>query len=78
MLQSAKLKLAYKPKTDDKERLKLAFSTAISGLQPGVQITKGIASDVGLGPPGLQAGLSGLLLVLNAIQVGFKLYPMRC
>ena len=44
--------------TDDKERLKLAFSTAISALQTGVRITQGIASDVGIGPPGLQAGLS--------------------
>jgi hypothetical protein len=58
MFQSAKLKSTYKPMTDDKERLKLAFSTAISALQTGVRITQGIASDVGIGPPGLQAGLS--------------------
>lgn len=71
MLQSARLKLTYKPKPDDKDRLKLAFSNAISGLQTSIQITKRIAGDVGLGPPGLQVGLSGLLLILNAIQVGF-------
>jgi len=71
MIKSAKFKSVYKARADDKERLKLAFSTAINVLETGVQITKGIASGVGLGPPGLQAGLSGLLLVLNAIQVGF-------
>ena len=68
MLQSAKSKLRYKPKGDG-ERLKVAFSKAISGLQTAVRITKSIASDVGLGPPGLQTGLGGLLLVLTAIQV---------
>jgi len=69
MLQSAKSTLIYKPKVDDRNRLKVAFSEAISNLQTVVEITKGIVSDVGLGPPGLQAGLGGLLLVLTAIQV---------
>jgi hypothetical protein len=69
MLKSAKSKLVYKPKSDDKERLKLAFSNAISALKTGLQIIKGVTGDVGLGPPGLQAGLSALLLVLDAIQV---------
>ena len=72
MLKSAKSKLVYKPKrpkNDDKERLKLAFSSAISGLKTGLQIIKGLAGGVGLGPPGLQTGLSALLLVLDAIQV---------
>jgi hypothetical protein len=57
MLQSTKSKLSRKPESNDKDRLKLAFSDAIDGLQAVVQITKGIASGVGLGPPGLQAGL---------------------
>ena len=68
MPQSDKSKLRYKPKRDG-ERLKAAFSKAISGLQTAVRITKGIASDVGLGPSGLQVGLGGLLFVLTAIQV---------
>jgi hypothetical protein len=68
MFRSAKSKLTYKTKVNDKERLKAAFSNAISALQAVVQITDSIASGVGLG---LQAGLEGLSLVLNAIQVGF-------
>jgi hypothetical protein len=76
MLQSPKVKLAYKLKNGDKERLKLAFSNAIAGLQTGLQITRQIAGGVGLGPPGLYAGLSGLLLVVNAIQVCFQLCSM--
>jgi hypothetical protein len=78
VLQSVKSRFAYKLKTDDKERRKLAFSIAIGHLQTGVQITKGITSNVGLGPPGLHTGLNGLLIVLGAIQVAFKLYSMRC
>jgi hypothetical protein len=70
MLQSAKSKLTYKTKVNDKERLKAAFSNAIGALQTVVQITDGIAGGVGLGPPGLHAGLKGLSLVLNAVQVG--------
>ena len=69
MFQSVKLKLVRKPRVDDKERLKHSFSTAISALQTALQLVKGISGHVGIGPPGLQAGLSGLLLVLNAIQV---------
>ena len=69
MLKSAKSKLVYKLKSDDKERLKLAFSNLIGGLQTCIQIVKGIADGVGLGPPGLQPGLSGLLFVLKSIQV---------
>ena len=71
MLKSAKSKLVYKPKNDDKERrrLKLAFSNAIGGLQTCIRIIKGIADGVGIGPPGLQAGLSALLFVLESIQV---------
>ena len=70
MLQSAKSKLTYKTKVNDKERLKAAFSNAIGALQIVVQITDGIAGGVGLGLPGLRAGLKGLSLVLDAVQVG--------
>jgi hypothetical protein len=69
MLKSTKLQSVFKPKSDDKERLKLAFSNAIGGLQTGIRIIKGIADGVGLGPPGLQVGLSALLFVLESIQV---------
>jgi hypothetical protein len=74
MLPSSQSKLGRKPKIDDKDRLKLAFSDAVGGLQVAIQITKSVASGVGLGPPGLQAGLSGLSIVLDAIQVNFQLY----
>jgi hypothetical protein len=73
MLKSPNVKLAYKPKNGDKERLKRAFFNAIDGLQIGLRITQHMAGGVGLGPPGLYAGLSGLLLVVNAIQVCFQL-----
>jgi hypothetical protein len=72
MLHSAKSKSTHKPKDNDKARLKVACSNAIGGLQTVVQIMDGIASGVGLGPPGLQAGLKGLSLVLNTIQVGLQ------
>jgi hypothetical protein len=69
MLKSAKSKLVYKSKSDDKQRLKLAFFNAISGLETCIRIIKGIADGVGIGPPGLQVGLSALLFVLESIQV---------
>lgn len=69
MLLSAKSTSSYKPKDSHHQRLKVAFSKAIGGLQTAVGITKSAVSGVGLGPPGLQAGLGGLLLVLTAIQV---------
>jgi hypothetical protein len=69
MLQSAKSTFGYKAKGNDGNRSKVAFSKAISSLQTALGITKGILSGVGLGPPGLAAGLGGLLLVLTTIQV---------
>jgi hypothetical protein len=68
-IRQIKIGLQAQETQDDKERLKLAFSNAISGLKTGLQIIKGVTGGVGLGPPGLQAGLSALLLVLDAIQV---------
>ena len=67
MLRSAKSKLVYR--SEDKERLKGACSTAINGLQTSLRIIKGIADNAGIGAPGLQVGLSGLLFVLDVIQV---------
>jgi len=66
MLKSAKLKSVYKSKGDDKAWLKLTFYNTISGLQTGIQIIKGIADGIGLGPPGLQAGLSALLFLTSS------------
>ncbi|KIM76258.1 hypothetical protein PILCRDRAFT_12869 [Piloderma croceum F 1598] len=66
------LTLAQKPRRDDQERLKKAFSTAISGLQTALKLIKGISTNAGIGPPGLQAGISGLLFILDAIQKTFQ------
>jgi len=66
MFQSTKAKL---PKIIEKERMKVAFSTAINGLLTVVQIVKSMTDGVGLGLPGLHPGLNGLLRVLNAIQL---------
>ena len=67
MLQSAKSKLAP---NKDKERLKHACSIAVTVLHTALKITKQISDDVGIMAPGLQAGLSGILYILDAIQVG--------
>jgi len=61
--------LAQNPQRNDQERLKKAFFTAISGLQTALKLIKGISTNAGIGPPGLQAGISGLLFILDAIQV---------
>ncbi|KAF8587953.1 WD40 repeat-like protein [Ramaria rubella] len=68
MLHSFKDKLVKNPSTKERERLKKAFSDAIST----VELTKAITKDVGIALPGLQAGLGGLLFVLNAIQKTFQ------
>jgi hypothetical protein len=69
MLQSVTKKLGQRPRKNDKERLKRAFATAIGGLQAVLQLMKGLPASVG--PPGLQAGITGLLFVLDAIQVSY-------
>jgi hypothetical protein len=69
MLQSFTSKLGQKPHRIDKARLKEAFITAIDGLHEVLQLVKLLPTSVG--PPGLQAGITGLLFVLDAIQVGY-------
>jgi hypothetical protein len=51
----------------DKERLKYAVSTAVSGLQTILGLAKEVAGSTGV--PGLQAGIGGLLFVLDTIKV---------
>ena len=67
MLQSVTSKIGLKPRGNDKARLKSAFITAINGLQVILQLMKGLPTSVG--PPGLHAGITGLLFVLDAIKV---------
>ena len=69
MLQSFTPKLGQKPRRIDKARLKDAFAKAITGLQAALQLLNQLPT--GVGPPGLQAGINGLLFVLGAIQVRY-------
>ena len=67
MLQSVTSKIGQKHRGNDKARLKSAFITAINGLHVILQLMKGLPTSVG--PPGLHAGITGLLFVLDAIKV---------
>jgi hypothetical protein len=68
MLHSVKSKLLSKHLTkDQEERLKKACSIAVSGLQTTLSIAKDIAGVAGV--PGLQTGVSSLLVVIDAIKV---------
>lgn len=65
MLQSFTSKLGQKHHRVNKARLKDVFDTAINGLDDVLQLI-----PTSVGPPGLHAGIKGLLFVLRAIQVG--------
>jgi hypothetical protein len=67
--KSVKAKLISKLPTnvEDKDRLKRACSTAVSGLETTLTIVKQVAGNVG--PPGFQAGISALLFVLDVVKV---------
>jgi hypothetical protein len=68
MLHSVKSKLLSRRLTKDQEkRVKKACSIAVSGLQTTLSIAKDVASVGGL--PGLQAGISSLLVVMDTIKV---------
>ena len=76
-IRSAKAKLKSKltTSTEDKERLKRACSTAISGLEVTLGIAKQVAGSIGV--PGLQAGICGLLFVLDVVKVNFHHAPLH-
>jgi hypothetical protein len=70
MLHSVKSKLVSKALSgtkDSKER-KNAWFTVITGLQTTLRIVNETAANAGV--PGLQTGISSLILVLDAIKVG--------
>ena len=46
------------------------LSDAVSGLKVIAEIVNQVTSAVDVGPPGLKTGLTGLIYVLDAIQVG--------
>jgi len=68
MLQSLTSKVGQKLHRNNKARLKKAFYTAINGLRMVLQLMKQLPTSIG--PPGLHAGITGLLFVLDTIQVG--------
>jgi hypothetical protein len=61
-------KLKSKLPSKDKDNLKHTCSTAIATLQTTLNVIQQIAGNVGA-PPGLQAGIKGLILVLDVAQV---------
>jgi hypothetical protein len=63
----SKLKTKLQTSAEDKQRLKRSFSTATSSLQAILQIAKEAAGSAGI--PGLHAGISGLLVLLDVIGV---------
>jgi hypothetical protein len=67
MFPSIKSKLASTTSLTTTKKKKHAHSIVISGLQTTLQIAKEAAGDAGV--PGLQAGIDGLLFVLDVIKV---------
>jgi hypothetical protein len=68
MLHSVKSKLLSKNLTKDREkRFKQACSIAVNGLQTTLSIAKDVAGVAGV--PGLQAGVSSLLVVIDTVKV---------
>ena len=45
------------------------LSEAVSGLKTVAEIVNQVTNVVDVGPPGLKTGLTGLIYVLDAIQV---------
>ena len=45
------------------------LSEAVSGLKMVAEIVNQVTNVVDVGPPGLKTGLTGLIYVLDAIQV---------
>jgi hypothetical protein len=67
----AKLQSKLTVNTKDKKRLSRTCSTAISGLEAILDILNKVAGNAG--PPGLQAGITGVLFILDVVKVHSKL-----
>ncbi|TDL14002.1 hypothetical protein BD410DRAFT_903164 [Rickenella mellea] len=65
-VHSVKSKFASKLPTSSNEQIKSACSTAVTALQTTLRIAKDAAGSVGV--PGLQAGISGLLFVMDVVK----------
>src|ERR1700677_4242290 len=68
-VHSIKVKLISKlpVRPEGKKRPNQAYITAVSGLETVLTIVKDVAGSAG--PPGLKAGISGLLFVLDVLKV---------
>jgi hypothetical protein len=62
-----KLKSKLPTSTEDKQRLNRACATVVSGLQLTLNIVREATGNIGV--PGLQAGISSLLFVVDVIKV---------
>ena len=65
--------LFYRPRKGKKERQAVQremLSDAVSGLKTVADIVNQVTDVVDAGPLGLKSGLTGLIYVLDAIQVG--------
>lgn len=58
---------------DNNERLKKACSVAVDSLQTILGLAKDVTAVVGGVAPGVQAGIMGALVVLDAVKV--RLHP---
>ena len=58
----------------NEKRLKEACSTVVSGLQTTLSIAKDVTGLVGV--PGLQAGISGLLVAIDVIKASQHFSPL--
>ena len=62
-------KLFNRPSKGNYASQKKMMSTAVSGLKTVAEIVNQVTNVVVIEPPGLTTGLTGLIFVLDAIQV---------
>ena len=75
---SMRSKLFHRPWKDKQERQAFQrekLSDAICGLKTVASIVNQVTDAVDAGPPGLKTGLTGLIYVLDAIQVSDHAHP---
>ena len=65
----ARRKLFHRPWKADQGSQKQILSDIVSGLKTVAGIVNQVTNAVDIGPPGLKTGLTGLIYVLDAIQV---------
>ena len=68
-ITSERHKLFNRPSKGNHVSQKQLFLTAVSGLKTIAEFVDQVTNVVDIGPPGLRTGLTGLVFVLDAIQV---------